>query len=203
MTDIAETLLKVLDPEDVSTGGGSAAAMAGAMAGALVAMVARLSSTAQDVDGQSFYTRIYAQPHALSQQLTQGSQADAQAYQSVRQAYQLSSQTVEEKAARRLALQTAWREATRVPLDNAECCLRVYALGAELNDRANPRALSDLKCANLLARAGLLGCLENVKINLPSIKDPAAALPLAERADYLSQQLARFESMPSVRPATP
>jgi len=35
---------KVLDPEDTTTGGGTASAIAGAMAGALVAMVARLPS---------------------------------------------------------------------------------------------------------------------------------------------------------------
>ncbi|MFI5038230.1 MAG: cyclodeaminase/cyclohydrolase family protein, partial [Solirubrobacterales bacterium] len=39
----AAAYLRVLDPADNSTGGGTASAIAGAMAAALVAMVARLS----------------------------------------------------------------------------------------------------------------------------------------------------------------
>ncbi len=50
-----ETFLKVLDPEDSSTGGGSAAAISGAMAGALVAMVCRLCAKAPETeDGEAF-----------------------------------------------------------------------------------------------------------------------------------------------------
>jgi formiminotetrahydrofolate cyclodeaminase len=47
-----------------------------------------------------------------------------------------------------------------------------------------------------------LGCLENVKINLPSIKDPAAASPLAERVDRLNEQLAALAGLARARPAT-
>ena len=43
MNDNTAAFLKVLDPNDNSTGGGTASAVAGAMAAALVAMVARLS----------------------------------------------------------------------------------------------------------------------------------------------------------------
>ena len=43
MEENVQAFLKVLDPTDNSTGGGTASAVAGAMAAALAAMVARLS----------------------------------------------------------------------------------------------------------------------------------------------------------------
>ena len=50
-----EIFLKVLDPEDSSTGGGSAATISGAMAGALVAMVCWLCAKAPETeDGEAF-----------------------------------------------------------------------------------------------------------------------------------------------------
>lgn len=190
-----ETFLKVLDPEDASTGGGSASAIAGAMAGSLAAMVARLSLDLQaDEQGRAVCERIYSQAGRLSLELNAGSQADAWAFQSVRSAYQLPRQTDDEKSARQKALQAAWLEAARVPLENAGRCLQICELSAELSPLANPRALSDLHCAQLLARAGLLGCLENVRINLPAIKDPGLAAGLAEQADRLDQRLALLEA---------
>ena len=186
-----ETFLKVLDPADPSTGGGSASAIAGAMAGALVAMAARLSE--QDGTDHAFYGRISTLTTQLSQQLLEGSQADSQAFQMVRSAYRLPRQTDEEKSARQQAVQSAWAEAARVPLENAERCMRVYELGVELSGQVNPKVLSDLRCALLLARAGLQGCLENVQINLPSLKDEAAAGQLAGRAADLSQRFAKLE----------
>jgi formiminotetrahydrofolate cyclodeaminase len=188
-----ETFKKVLDAEDTSTGGGSASAIAAAMAGALVAMASRLSDSVQNEADKLFYERIFTQAEQLSQQLLEGSQEDAQAFQSVRSAYHLPRLTNEEKITRQQAVQSAWVKAACVPLENAECCLRVYALGVELGGRVNPKVLSDLRCALLLARAGMLGCLENLHINLPSIKDATVAGQLAERASDLSKRFASLE----------
>lgn len=190
-----DILLKILDPDDTSTGGGSASALAGAMAGALVAMVARLS-TDKEEDGGAFYTLISTQAEQLSQELLLGSREDAQAFQSVRGAYQLPHQTETEKAVRQKAVQSAWLEAARVPLENAERCFQIFELGSGLTGQVNANVLSDLNCAMLLARAGLLGCLENVHINLPAIKNQTAALQLAGQASALSNRLAALELNP-------
>jgi formiminotetrahydrofolate cyclodeaminase len=94
------------------------------------------------------------------------------------------------KSARQMAIQEAWRYAAQTPLDNAEGCLRVCELGAEMVGRVNPKVLSDFNCSLLLSRAGFLGCLENVAINLPSLKDPVLMNQLSAQADALR---ARFE----------
>ena len=193
MHENVAAFLKVLDPQDNATGGGTASAVAGAMAGALVAMVARLSigkASAESESGRepaSFYEALDAKAQALASELFDGCRQDSQAFEGVRSAFRLPNRTEEEKAARREAIQTAWAHAARVPLVNAERCARVLELGAQLQGRSNPSADSDLKCALLLARAGLLGCVENVEINIPAIRDEQLAAELAERARALRE----------------
>jgi len=191
MHENVAAFLKVLDPQDNATGGGTASAVAGAMAGALVAMVARLSIGKASADGEngmepaSFYKDLDAKAQILASELFDGCRQDSQAFEGVQSAFRLPKGTEEEKAARREAIQAAWAHATRVPLVNAERCARVLELGAQLRGRSNPSAASDLKCALFLARAGLLGCVENVEINLPAIRDQELATELAERARAL------------------
>lgn len=188
-----QTFLKVLDPEDSSTGGGSASALAGAMAGGLLAMAARLSESYLEGVGKNLHTQMFTQASQLSMQLLEGSKEDSQAFQSVRSAYQFPRQTDEQKNLRQQAIQSAWLVAAHVPLQNAGHCLSLLELGAELAEHVNPKVRSDLRCALLLARAGLLGCLENVQINLPEIKNVASAAQLAGKASDLRRRFTNLE----------
>jgi formiminotetrahydrofolate cyclodeaminase len=185
MNENIEAFLRVLDPVDNSTGGGTASALAGAMAAALVAMVARLSIGKEGLEAEAFYRELGAEAQVLSDELLNGGREDSRAFMAVRAAYRLPKQTDDQKIARRQAIQRAMIQATRVPLANMERCWRVLELGLQLRGRSNPNAASDLECALHLARAGLLGCADNVKINLPGIKDQQVAAELAERARSL------------------
>ena len=185
MDENVEAFLRLLDPADNSTGGGTASAVAGAMAAALVAMVARLSIGKEGLEAKSFYRELSAEAEALSGQLLDGGREDSDAFMAVLSAYSLAKDTDEEKSARREAIQRAVLQAARVPLANMERCWRVLELAMQLRGRSNPNAASDLECALHLARAGLLGCADNVEINLPAIKDLQAAGELAERARSL------------------
>ncbi len=179
------TFLRVLDPADASTGGGSASAIAGGMAAALVAMVARLSVNGAGGEPDEYTASIAQAGAALSQALMAGGTEDAQSFDAVMAAYRLPKATDAEKTARSAAIRAAMTYATRVPLRNAELCAEVLALAARLAGRSNPRALSDLQSAVYLARAGLLGCLANVDINLPGVKDEAAAEEIRQAARRL------------------
>lgn len=176
---------RVLDPEDNSTGGGSASAIAGGMAAALAAMVARLSRNGAGGEGDEYYQPIAQAGAGLAEALLAGAETDAQSFDAVMQAYRLPKATDAEKAARTAAIRAAMAHATRVPLRNAELCAEVLALVARLVGRSNPNALSDLQSAGYLARAGLRGCLANVDINLPGVKDEAAAAEIRARAAAL------------------
>jgi formiminotetrahydrofolate cyclodeaminase len=183
-----ETFLKILDPEDTSTGGGSASALAGAMAGSLLSMACLLSTKESNELG-TFFREKATLAKELSERLLAGGQEDTEVFQAVRSAYRLPKEPQAERETRQQAIQAAWFDATRVPMDNAAHCLQVTRLGIELADRINPNVRSDLNCAILLARAGTLGCLENVAINLPNLKNPTLASQLAQQAESLREQL--------------
>lgn len=183
-----EIFFKVLDAEDSTTGGGSASALAGAMAGGLLAMVCRLSIKEPDEAGAVFAERA-VQAKELSDQLLQGSQADGKAFESVRGAFRLPKESQPEREARQQAIQSAWFEAAWVPLENAKRCVQVLRLGLEAAGGINPNVRSDLNCALLLARAGALGCLENVTINLPNLKNASLALTLSMQVDRVRAEL--------------
>ena len=177
--------LKVLDPQDTTTAGGTASAIAGAMAGSLVAMVARLPRGTNGTKSDLSLVEIAAEAADLSGQLLDGGNDDSQALVLLRRAQKLSAQTDEQKASRRAAVQGAWFNATLVPLTNAELCARVLELGSQLRGRSNPSAAADLESALHLARAGVLGCLETIAANLPSIEDRNTVAELTARASEL------------------
>jgi glutamate formiminotransferase/formiminotetrahydrofolate cyclodeaminase len=185
MDEALEAFLKVLDPADNSTGGGTASAVAGAMAGALVSMVARLSSGKPGMGNESFYREIILRAEDLSRRLYQGGAADSRAFEAIRAAYKLPKTTSAEKENRRTAIQEAVLKAARIPLENAESCREILSLFGSLRKRFNESAASDLECAGYLARAGLSGCLANVEINLRSLKDPSAVSELSARVSLL------------------
>lgn len=189
MDENIAALLKVLDPEDNSTGGGTASAVAGSMAAALVAMVARLSIGRKGMEADPFYEEIAASAEALSTDLFDGARRDSVAFEAVMAAYGLPRGTTEEKASRSEAVQAAWTEAARVPLENARRCAQVLELASRLEGHSNLSAASDLECANHLARAGLLGCVANVDINISEIQDADVAGELAEQT-YALRELA-------------
>ena len=192
MDENLKAFLRVLDPEDNQTGGGTASAVAGAMAAALVGMVARVSIGKKGMEPEAFYRQIDRQARDLSTALFSGAHADSQAFDAVMDAYRAPKDTPEQKARRSQAVQDALVGATRVPLDNAERCARTLALCAGLEGRSNPNAASDLDCARYLARAALLGCLSNIRVNLASIKDPETAAQLTTRYENLLPEADRW-----------
>jgi formiminotetrahydrofolate cyclodeaminase len=205
-----ETYLKVLDPDDSSAGGGSASAIAGAMAGALLALVARLSRPSIRKNGGSAagtppgelddaaFEGMALRAIALSQRLRAGAREDTEAFQAVRDSYRLPKASEAEKAKRQLAVQAAWVRATGKPLENAEACLALLELGVELKDWVNPSVYSDYSSGLYLARAGLLGCLDNVSINLPSLKDEGVAASIALRATVCRSRCEALAALPGI-----
>jgi formiminotetrahydrofolate cyclodeaminase len=186
MNDNIAAFQKVLDPNDNSTGGGTASAVAGAMAAALVAMVARLSIGRKGSKEASFYQTLISEAERLSTELFTGGRRDAEAFAAVMASFKMPKQTEEQMSARQRGVDEAMLTATRVPLVNAENCRNVLLLKQKLEGHMNPNAASDLECAGHLAKAGLLGCLANVKINLPGLKDESQAAKIAKQVEDLS-----------------
>ena len=180
-----QAFLKVLDPADNATGGGTASAVAGAMAAGLVGMVARVSKGKPDLESDDFYDAIDAEAQDLTRVLLQGGREDSEAFGAVMRSFTLPKCTEEEKTARSAAIQLAMVGATRVPLENGARCVRVLELADRVGKSFNRNAESDLAVARSLAASGAQGCLDNVAINLSSVKDEATRAALEEEANQL------------------
>ena len=185
MEENIRSFLKVLDPKDNSTGGGTASAVAGAMASSLVAMVARLSKGKEGLAPDKLYDETIKVAESLAEQLFNGAREDSQAFEAVSRAFKMPKKTDEEKAARKKAIQDGWVAAARLPLANAERCGLLLKLGERLTRSFNQNAKSDLDSAMYLVVAALLGCLANVEINVKSIKDKKIADDLLNQANAL------------------
>lgn len=185
MNDNIAAFSKVLDPNDNSTGGGTASAVAGAMAAALVAMVARLSIGREGSEAASFYKTLVSEAELLATELFTGGRKDSEAFADVMASFKMPKETDEQQTVRRQAIDEAMLKATRTPLINAEKCRQVLDLKQKLEGRSNTNTASDLECAGHLAKAGLLGCLANVKINVPSLKNKSQVDHIAKKVEKL------------------
>jgi formiminotetrahydrofolate cyclodeaminase len=171
-------------------GGGSASAVAASLAAGLVAMVATLS------EGRPRYA-MHAPVHArakaagieLADRLLRIADEDAAAYTTFAAAMKLPRDTEAEQALRAAAMRDAARTATEVPLRCLEACLEVVTAAELLAARCNVNASSDLHVAALLTEAAARGAAANVRVNLPSVGDPALAAATAARVDELLSQI--------------
>lgn len=166
-----EAFLKVLDPEDNATGGGTASAVAGAMAAGLAGMVARVSRGKPGLEAEAFYDEIDGVARVLARRLLAGGRDDSEAFGRVMDGYRMPRATDDEKAARSAAIQAGLEGATAIPLDNGEWCAEVLDLVGRLTPKHNTNATSDLDVSRRLAVAALEGCIDNAAINLGSLKN--------------------------------
>ena len=165
-------------------GGGSAAALAGTLAAALVAMVSRLTigrKAYAPADGRA--REILAEAESLRAELRRLVDDDAAAYGRVSAAYKIPKDDP-----RRIgAVDEALRGAAITPIAVARGAGRVIALARELGDIGNKNARSDAKVAERLARAALAGAVENVRVNVAALSDPAQGGDLLEEAERLGR----------------
>ena len=199
---LGPVLARILDADDATTGGGSAAALSGAMAAGLLGMVARLSLGKGLTLGDQRYRGCVAEAAELRDALAEGAAADAAAYSLIRAAYSLPKGDEDEKAARQAAVQAALIAAATVPRDNAHRAARVLDLCRELSGRSNDAAASDLAVALELARVAVLGAAANIDVNVAGMKGvPAAEVLLAEAEDLRRHAAAPPASASSNREA--
>jgi formiminotetrahydrofolate cyclodeaminase len=171
----AGALLDRFSAKDPTPGGGSASALAGALAAALVSMVCAMDKARTGDPGErARLDAAGAAVRAAGQRLRALVDEDTAAYEAVMAAYRLPKATEEEKARRKPAVAAALAHATEVPRRTAQACLDVLRAAVTAAKDGNPNALSDAKTGAALAWAGLLGAVENVRINLGPSADASA-----------------------------
>lgn len=171
-------------------GGGSVAALVGGLGGALTNMVSNLTvgKKAYEELSDEIKTEIAENSkeiEKLVEELSSIVDEDTKAFDKVMEAFKLSKETDEEKAARTKAIQEGYKIALEVPLRCAEKCLRVLELQDVFANYGNVNAITDVGVGTLLAYSGLEGALFNVTINLGSIKDEEFKKETSAKVDNL------------------
>jgi len=179
-----EGFVSELASDSPAPGGGSASAAVGAIGAALLEMVCNLTV------GRERYRDVEGELRARSGELERVRASlldlvdrDSEAYASVSRALGLPKGSDAEKEVRRLALQSALRAATEVPLEVARACAGALDMAEGVARKGNPNAVTDAACGARFLHAALWGALYNVEVNLKSIKDPSY---VHAKADELS-----------------
>jgi formiminotetrahydrofolate cyclodeaminase len=170
-------------------GGGSSAALNAALAAALVEMVANLTTGRKGFEPVDSEMRAVAEKAAgLRSKLAADIDRDSDSYAQVLKAFQMPKATEAEKTARSQAVQDAFKQAARVPLEVARDAVAIMDLGRAVIAKGNPNAASDGAAGVLAARMAARAAVYNVRINLGSIKDEAFASELRREADRLEAE---------------
>lgn len=176
--------VKKLASDSAAPGGGSAAALSGVLGASLVSMVCRLTKGKEKyAEFEELVTATLSESDEAAQKLLDAVVNDTKAFDGVMAAFAMPKSTDEEKAARSAAIQAAYKDAVASPEETARLCLRVMCLAKDIAGRSNSNAASDLSVGAMQAYAGLMGALDNVRINLPAIKDRSYADEKAAWAD--------------------
>ncbi len=187
-----EEFLSAVAAATPTPGGGSVAALAGALSVALSRMVAGLARGKTGYEAvQDDLARIEERAVPIQERLRLLVDEDSASYQLVVSAMRMPKTTEGEKAARVEAMQAAYREATKVPLETLERGVEAIELAKEVAEKGNRSAFTDCGVAVLLAEAAIRGASLNVRVNLASVRDESFRSSVEEKVDGL---LARAQS---------
>jgi formiminotetrahydrofolate cyclodeaminase len=167
-------------------GGGSVAALAGALSAALSRMVAGLARGKKGYESvERELEEIEVRGKAIQGRLEALVDEDARAYEAVMAAMRLPKGSEAEKEARVVAMQSAYRKATEVPLETMERCIEALELAEAAVKKGNRGATTDAAVAILLAESAIRGASLNCAVNLASIRDESFRSDAEERVDKL------------------
>jgi len=170
-------------------GGGSAAAVSGALACALAEMALGVSAQSKKADEarKASLRAARAEFDALRHRLHRLAGEDAAAFDGVMAALKLPK----DDPRRAGAMDGALQRAAEVPVTTGECALEGLNKLRESANLAVASVSSDMECAGRLFRAAGHCAMENVRINMASIKDQAAVARLSRRLEAMEKDLGR------------
>lgn len=167
-------------------GGGSASALVGANGVALGMMAANLTVGKKKYAAfEPTAKRAVVDAEPLSNALLACLEQDTESFDALMAAMKLPKETESEKAARRLAIQQATKDATLVPLSLLRLLRDGIGVLESMQNACNPNCVSDLGVGASCIRAAAEGAWLNVCINLGSITDEAFVRSVSDEAASL------------------
>lgn len=191
-TEPLASLSRFLDALSAGTptpGGGSAAALTGALAAALGVMACRISMT--EPQYSSDIAPLERRLTELGRKLQELVQADAEAYAGVVAAYRLARTD----PTRQQAIASSLRQATEAPLETAVSAGEAALILRRLSSIAKPAVTCDLKVGLILGLAAIDAALENVQVNLESLKDEEYLREVGRRLETIKRRVVELRTL--------
>ncbi|MGL4484600.1 MAG: cyclodeaminase/cyclohydrolase family protein, partial [Anaerovoracaceae bacterium] len=164
--------LEELKSKAPAPGGGSVSALSAAQGAALGIMVTELTlGRERYAEYEENCVKVKEELTGLYEKLRSAVDEDTMAYLKVSDAFKLPKETEAEKQARSKAIREATKTATEVPFKVMEFSLAALREMEKLIGKANPNAASDIGVGAINLETGIRGAWQNVKINLPGLKD--------------------------------
>ena len=188
---LAQPFLDAVARPSPTPGGGSVAALAGALGASIGQMVSGLSGKKKSL--AAYAERLGAALvdfRAAAQKLTEAIDRDASSYESVLVAHRLPRETTDEQKQRDRAIQRAFEGAVEAPLVIARKAAEVFEKLGQLEAMSAPSMVSDVRVGRMMAATAVRGALENVRINLESVTDPAFLAKARSEAASLAARIA-------------
>ena len=183
-TSTCTEFVEVLASKAPVPGGGGASALVGAVGTALGNMVGSLTVGKKkyaDVEEEMY--ELKAKCDQLQKDFLRLIERDAEVFEPLSKAYGMPKETEEQKKLKEQVMETALREACRVPLEIMEVSIEVMELLQVLEEKGSRLAVSDAGVGILFAKTSLEGASLNVFINTRLMKDRQYAEELNQRAD--------------------
>ncbi len=177
-------------------GGGSISALAGSLGAALASMVANITHIKPKFHAvHEKLEAIAMRCQTIKDELVRTIDADTNAFNDVISAMRMPQGTPEQNKTRKQAIQDGYKNATLVPLRAAEACLEALQCCEETVGDSLRASITDVGVGALLARAGVIGAVYNVRINLGEIHDKAWVADVGSKLDALVTEADRIAAV--------
>lgn len=158
--------------DSATPGGGSVSAVVGAFGAALGTMVANLSAHKRGWDDRwEEFSGQAEKGKYFYDELLKMADEDTNAYNMVMEAYGLPKETLQQKEARKAAIQAATIKAIKIPFRVMELAYQSMEVIGQMAETGNPNSVSDAAVGALCAYTAVAGAHLNVKINASGISD--------------------------------
>ncbi len=179
----AESFIDAVSSGSATPGGGAVGAFAAANGCALammsVSVTMKMKST--DAETKKILNEVLDEFIILRDELKECYINDAKAYEEYLSAKKLPAASKE----RAEYLKEALAACAKVPLDTALKAVKTLQMTDEVEPRISPVIKSDVICARIMLKAAIACSVENIKANLPFIKDETLIKELEENIRFL------------------